>query len=433
MNNILTIAIKDLRLITRDKMGMFFILGFPIGMALFFGAIAGGVGSSGDAKMSIAVVDEDKSEMSQRFIESIQTNENLDIALIEREPAIDSVRRGQRVGLIAIPEGFGETAGVFWEEGPAIEVGVDPSRTAEAGLLEGLVMQAVGELTMARFQDSKQMKAALAGTQESLAQDPNMPAPLKLVLTGLMSQLDSLSEQLEQIEEEGGAEGEAAGGFEFANIEQIAITRQTSNSLVKKLRSRWDISFPQAMLWGVLGCCAGFAITMVRERTQGTMLRLQVAPLAIFEVLAGKAVACFLSVLGVILVLVALGYGLGMRPNSYSLLAVAAISVAVCFVGVMMLMSVIGKTEEAVGGAAWGANLVMAMFGGGMIPLAFMPGFLRTLSNFSPVKWGILALEGAIWRDFTLAELMFPCLVLIGIGAAAMTLGSLILARGSRG
>jgi hypothetical protein len=28
-----------------------------------------------------------------------------------------------------------------------------------------------------------------------------------------------------------------------------------------------------------------------------------------------------------------------------------------------------------------------------------MPGFLRTASNFSPMKWGILALEGAIWRE----------------------------------
>jgi ABC-2 type transport system permease protein len=91
-------------------------------------------------------------------------------------------------------------------------------------------------------------------------------------------------------------------------------------------------------------------------------------------------------------------------------------------------MSVIGRTEEAVGGAAWGLNSVMAMFGGGMIPLAFMPRFMAALSQASPVKWSILALEGAIWRGFTPGEMLVPCGVLIAVGAACLALGSIRLA-----
>lgn len=45
------------------------------------------------------------------------------------------------------------------------------------------------------------------------------------------------------------------------------------------------------------------------------------------------------------------------------------------------------KSEEADSAAAWGANVVMAIFAGGMIPLAFM----KTLSHMSPVKWCILS------------------------------------------
>ena len=55
---------------------------------------------------------------------------------------MDRVRRGQLVGMIAIPKGFGETAGILWMEGPAIEVGIDPSRKAESGMLQGMIMQA---------------------------------------------------------------------------------------------------------------------------------------------------------------------------------------------------------------------------------------------------------------------------------------------------
>ena len=221
--------------------------------------------------------------------------------------------------------------------------------------------------------------------------------------------------------------------FQVAHIETIDVTREipkgSNEALVRQIRSKWDISFPQAMMWGVLACAAGFAITLVRERKQGTLMRLQVAPVTRAQVLAGKAMACFLAVLGVIVVMLVFGIWLGMRPRNPGWLALAALSIAFCFVGIMMLMSVIGKTEESVSGAAWSANMLMAMFGGGMVPLLFMPNFMKTLSNVSPVKWSILALEGAIWRGFTLGEMLVPCAVLIGIGAVCLTIGTRVLSR----
>jgi ABC-2 type transport system permease protein len=73
--------------------------------------------------------------------------------------------------------------------------------------------------------------------------------------------------------------------------------------------------------------------------------------------------------------------------------------------------------------------MLMAMFGGAMIPLLFMPSFMRVASNLSPVKWSILALEGAIWRGFTLSEMLLPCAVLIAIGAVCMAIGTRMLSR----
>ena len=179
----------------------------------------------------------------------------------------------------------------------------------------------------------------------------------------------------------------------------------------------------------MLGCAATFAVTMVRERSQGTFYRLRVAPITRGQIIAGKGLACFLAVIGVNVVMVALGYALGMRPNNIAFLALAVCCMAFCVVGIMMLMSVIGRSEEAVSGASWGANVVMAMFGGGMIPLAFMPPFMKTLSNFSPLKWGVLALEGAIWRGFSFTEMLYPCAILIAVGAVGITGGVIVLNR----
>jgi ABC-2 type transport system permease protein len=135
----------------------------------------------------------------------------------------------------------------------------------------------------------------------------------------------------------------------------------------------------------------------------------------------------------VVVMMLGLGWLLGMRPQSPGLLAISVGVVAFCFVGIMMAMSALGSTEEGVGGAGWAMNMVMAMFGGAMMPLAFMPPFMKPLSDFSPVKWSIVALEGAIWREYTLGEMVLPWSVLLLIGGGGLGLGLWLFRRRLRG
>jgi ABC-2 type transport system permease protein len=95
----------------------------------------------------------------------------------------------------------------------------------------------------------------------------------------------------------------------------------------------------------------------------------------------------------------------------------------------MMFLATLGKTEQSVAGAGWGLLMPLAMLGGGMVPLFFMPPWMQTASNISPIKWGIWVLEGAIWRDFTLAEMLPACGLLVAIGVVCYGLGVAKLAR----
>jgi len=104
----------------------------------------------------------------------------------------------------------------------------------------------------------------------------------------------------------------------------------------------------------------------------------------------------------------------------------AAACTLLCFVGIMMFICTLGCTEQSAGGAI---IMIMAMVGGDMVPLAFMPSWLRPFSHISPVKWSIFALEGAIWRDFSTTEMINPCLVLLAIGFTAFLLGVVMLRR----
>jgi ABC-2 type transport system permease protein len=101
----------------------------------------------------------------------------------------------------------------------------------------------------------------------------------------------------------------------------------------------------------------------------------------------------------------------------------AVLSTSLGFVGIMMLLSVMGKTEQSAGGIGWSVLMVISMIGGGMIPLFVMPSWMRTISHFSPVKWAILAMEGALWRRFTFQEMLLPCGILIGVGLVFFIVG----------
>lgn len=435
MRSVLCLAIKDLRLLSRDWMALFFIIFFPIVMGVFFGLVgasmAGGETSGGEA-MKIGVYDEDDSEISRRFIESFESSGSITVHKIAKDQASDLVRKGKLLAFIGIPPGFGETAGMFWTDTPAIQLGVDPSRGAEAGMLQGLIMQAMGTLIMERFKNPAGMRAQLRGTMDKIDSNEDIPAGQRALLRGFMGTLDSFMANLGRFNDDMSAEGgDSRPAMEFARIETVDVTRRADgpHALTSKLKSQWDISFPAAIMWGVMGCVAGFAVSIVRERTQGTMLRLQVAPISRTQVLAGKGLACFLSVIGVVAFMMTLGGVLGIQLARPDMLVFATLCVAVCFVGMMMLISLIGKSEEAVAGAGWGLIVLLCMFGGGMMPLAFMPPFMQTMSHFSPVKWGILALEGAVWRDFSFAEMLLPCGVLLGIGAAAFSTAAVVFKR----
>ena len=445
MNAIIKMALKDIRLMLRDRLGAFFIIGFPILMGLFFGLIMGGPSAGNRAKMKIAIVDQDDSEVSNKFVDSLATNENVEVQIAELEPARESVRKGERVGLVVLPAGFGETAGVFWETPAKIQLGMDPSRSAESAMVQGFVMQTMGGLVGERFSNPTQFQPFVQDSMEQVKNDKEIGFLQRQTLLTMFGSFDKMLESIDDLQQqeaeavEGGAEsdtaeaGAAGSGFQFANIESIDITREidpnSRTGQLRKLRSKWDISFPQAMLWGVMACVAGFAISIARENSMGTMLRLKTAPITRFQILAGKALACFLTVIGVITIMTLLGLALGLQPASYPKLVIAAFCVATCFVGIMMTMSVLGKTEQSVNGTGWAINMVLAMIGGAMIPVMFMPDFMQKISVLSPVKWSILSIEGAIWRDFSFTELAMPCGILLTIGAVCMLIGSIILGR----
>jgi len=429
MRSILAMAGKDLILLLRDKAGFFFVFFFPLIYAVFFGAIFSGSGNSGMSALEVAVVDEDQTETSQKFIKRLDDASEISVLTTDREQAHSLVKKGNRTAYIVIPKGFEDnTLRLLQGESLSIEVNVDASRNAEAGLLQGVLTQYAFQTLQDLFMDRSALRKQVSQVRENLVTDEGVDGFTRAVLDRFFGSLDTFLEELPE-QESDAAEGTAtsdSGGSPLANWQPIRIDFQKvgRESTTFKPKTSYDITMPQAFVWVFLGCAAAFGISLVTERTRGTLMRLRSAPISLSQILAGKALACFVTIMtALIVLLIFFTLVFGVRPCSYPNLALAFVSATLAFVGIMMLISVLGKTEASAGGVGWAFLLVMAMTGGGMVPLMVLPSWMKTLSHFSFVKWAVVAVEGAVWRGFTLQEMLLPCGILIGIGVVAFSLG----------
>jgi ABC-2 type transport system permease protein len=439
IGNVVRIAGKDLGLLWADKFGLFWVLVFPLIMAPLFGSIFGGEGPPG--AMSIAVVDLDNSPGSRRFVALLEESDALRVwrptdsetgEAVDMTEAMarDAVRRGGLTAFLVIPAGYAGD-GIFGGFGAALRVGIDPSRRAEAGYLQGLIMEAAFRRLRDVFTDREaavaEIEILIAGidswdldtaqrteTRAFFGAWKDFMRNTELLADGAVGA--GAPDQEDRAEQEGGTDDT---GFAPVRLEMEEIVREGAGP-----RSAFEVSFPQAMIWGVIGSCATFAVTLVRERREGTLLRLRIAPHPIGVILAGKALACFITCVGSLALLTAIGHLVfGMRIESYPLYTLGIVCIGLCFVGIMMAIATIGTTEEAVGGAGWGVLLILTMIGGGMVPLLFMPPWLVTISKLSPVRWSVWSMEGAIWRGLGFGQLLPAYAVLIGVGLVAFMFG----------
>ncbi|MCP4725731.1 MAG: ABC transporter permease, partial [bacterium] len=310
MRNVITMAIKDLRLLFRDKFGLFWVLAFPLLMALLFGSIYSGGGGSTSA-IKIAVADEDSTNGSRAYIEELSNSDALNVVEMSKEEAIEKVRKGKITAYIVLQKGFGATGGfsMFGGESPPMEVGMDPSRKAEAGYLQGILTQATFKRMQNRFMSPDSALNMVRDGLESVEESDDMiPEQQKNLLSYLKNTEDFL----------GAVDSSVYAGGGVSQMKEIDI-KPVERENKDRPHSAFEITFPSAILWALIGCAAAFGISIVQERTRGTFLRLQLAPLSRLQILAGKGLACFITCMGVSALLLIIGnLGFNVRLENFA-------------------------------------------------------------------------------------------------------------------
>lgn len=413
MSKIISLALKDLRLMPRNKGGMFFTFGWPIIVTVLFGFAFGGNSSGEQSKVRLAVVDEDRTDGSRQFLKKLEAS--FDLTPMTKGEAETAVRLGQRAGYVAVKAGFGQASQrMFYGAPKEVEIGVDPARQAEAGMIEGLLMKHGAEDMQKMFSDPGASTQMVDRALADIKAEPGaagQAAPVERFLGEVKTFVNTPAAQ--------GAPGTPQGEWQPLKVTSKAVARERRGP-----ENAFDVTFPQGVIWGLIGCVMTFGISLVTERTHGTLVRLRMAPLTRAQILGGKALACFVSIMLVEVILLGVAVLLGVRPASMPMLALAGVSSAICFVGFMMLIASLGKTEQTASGAAWAILMPLSMMGGAMVPQFVMPQWMQAAGVISPIRWAILAIEGGVWRQFTLAEMAVPCAILIGVGVACFAVGT---------
>lgn len=354
---IASLALKDLRLMWRDRLGLVFTLWFPACFAALLGAVLSGPGSP--RRAPLVLVDRDASPASAALVARLLAAPEARAWLAHDEPqARREVLAKRAAAALIIDAGF---AGLFTQpdhtqpgraptdHAPpaalALRLLTDPSRAPEAAALRGVIIPAA---LAARW--GAPAPASQAAPQPLIHTEPLGPAGTKP-----------------------DAPAPPGGGY--------------------------AVSVPQGMLWGVMGAAMAFAGSLVAERRRGTLARLRISPAGLTGALVAKHAACAVTCLGVCAILVLLGVTLaGLRPVDWPLLAAASACTALAFAGLMLLIAGLATSEPAASGMGWGALMVLAMLGGATVPRALMPPWLSDLAALSPVAWALDSFEHALWR-----------------------------------
>ena len=171
---------------------------------------------------------------------------------------------------------------------------------------------------------------------------------------------------------------------------------------------------PAWALFAIFFIIVPLSINIVKEKSQGTFVRLRTNPVSYLTVLGGKTVVyltvCLIQFVLMLLIGVYLFPAIGLPTLSVSgklpLLFTVAFFAGLAAIGLGLLLGTVSKTPEQ--SAPFGATFVviLAALGGVWVPVFVMPEFMQTLSNISPMNWGLNAFYDVFLRNSSLLDIV---------------------------
>ncbi|MBA4376771.1 MAG: hypothetical protein C0401_11440 [Anaerolinea sp.] len=411
MRKLFLIALKDLKLVFRDRAALTLMLLAPfaltIGMGLITGRFSGNT-NTGLSDIPLVLVNEDGGSLGNALVEMMQSKDLESLlepqVMTDLPAAYALVDEDKTAAVIYIPAGFSDSvipaSGQSTPEEPVqVELYLNPTRPNSVGVIKTILEQFMSQVEVGRI-----------GGQVIVTQ---------LLTSGAID--------ISQAEAVGRSMGEKQAN-EAGQSSSIKLNRVTNSGEEVKFDILAFLAPGMALMFLMFTVSNG-GRSMLVEQAAGTLPRMLTSPTTTAQVLGGKVFGIFLTGAAQMLILIfgttllfQLDWG---DPFAVFVLVLAA---ALGATGWGILLTALLKTPGQASAIGTAVMLIFGILGGSFINVEMMPGWIQFISRITPNRWGLdgfttLALGGGF------VNILTPILGLLTMAAILFGVSVVIFSR----
>ena len=350
-----------------------------------------------DAKIPILLVDNDNGKVSKSVYDNLQKSDAFSIVTkidnqnITEAIAKEAVFKGKYQLAIVIPKNLSTDLQT------KINQNVDK------------IVSSFSETTPSNSSSPK----IITQKEVKLYFDPAVQMSFK---NAVMSSIDKMISQIET--QSIYAAFQEQLGENVATFEQKSFI--TFKEIIPKINNKEIIpnsaqhNVPAWTLFAIFFIVIPLSINIVKEKNQGTFIRLRTNPVSNSIVLAGKtimySIICMIQFYMMIVVAVFLFPQIGLPAlnvqGNLFLMSIVALFSGFAAIGFGILIGTVAKTQEQSAPFGATATIVLAAIGGVWVPVFAMPKTMQIIAQCSPMNWGLNAFYDVLLRNATIIDIV---------------------------
>ncbi|MDO5105330.1 ABC transporter permease [Capnocytophaga sp.] len=383
---------KEALLLSRDLGGLIILFVMPLILIITITLIQDGAYRNlTQQRIAIAIADNDQGFLTQNIQESLQQSGFFDIytqhngIALNEQTAREQVLSGNYLMAIVIP----------------------PNLSAD---LQNQVNQKVQQIVSIFSGEETPIGVTESVTKEiKLYFDPTVQLSFK---ENIKNAIDKMMYRIENkliyqaFEEELGTENPLSEQSQLITFTEINPKAVNDSQLPNSVQH----NVPAWTLFAIFFIVIPLSTNIVKEKTQGTALRLFTSPLSYGMLITAKAITFLIISILQFGLMVAVGIYifplLGLAQLDIEgktlLLTLVATASGLAAIGIGILLGTFSQTQEQSAPVGATLTVILAAIGGVWIPTFAMPAFMQTISNISPMNWGLQAFYDILLREGSL-------------------------------
>lgn len=396
---------KEMLLLKRDLGGLVILFVMPLMLIITVTLIQDASFKSMDnLNIPILLVDNDHGEISKTVKEDLNKNGNFQVIsqlkgkTITEEMAREAVFKGEYQLAIILPQDLSS------------DLNSKVQRNVER------IMQSMEVNDSEKIEQKKEVNERSV----NLYFDPASQISFRNTVK------NSIDKLITTIEKEKVYQGfqESLGISDFAIQDENFINYQVIGPDLKGeeeiLPNSVQHNVPAWSLFAIFFIIVPLSINIVKEKGQGTQIRLITNPVPHFILIAGKTITyliiCMIQFLLMLLIGLYLFPYMGLPKlelqGTFLMLFIVTLFSGLAAIGLGILLGTIAKTQEQAAPFAATFVVILAAIGGIWVPVFAMPKIMQSVSRISPMNWGLDAYYDVLLRKAGFGQIAVELLLL---------------------